>query len=422
MADPTFIPPAAVGEAAALGLELRQRFGRGGTRIGAGRGTQLSNRERVSLDIVRRMSSYFARHAVDAKAPGWADEDAPSAGWIAWLLWGGDPGRAWVKQILADVEKDQEEGGSICVAAMLPPALASQFPAQAAPDVDQQMPPHITVLYAQMDRARLALAERIVRDAVGNAPPIQARVGGLGHFDHDDQSVAWAGVDAPGLADLREHLLQSLRACGIGADQDHPSYTPHATISYLPPGGRWSGAVPAGRFTIGVLSIWIMGGPSSFCMLGQPDDTIDEWPEDMAKSERPTSTSKFAVQPHVRPDIHFAGHHVGGLAVKEVEKALRDLEEKAKDLAPEDQEKLAKALEDSAGKVRKAKKPVEPDGDEEAMKTRKAKEDEEKRLAKAKQDEEAQKAKDEADAEAAKKAKRDAQEKAAGCWPMDMAR
>ena len=108
--------------------------------------------------------------------------------------------------------------------------------------------------------------------------------------------------------------------------------------------------------------------------------------------------------------------------MKEVEEALRDLEEKAKDLAPEDQEKLAKALEDSAGKVRKAKKPVEPNGDVEAMKTRKAKEDEEKRLAKAKQDEEAQKAKDEADAEAAKKAKRDAQEKAAGGWPMDMAR
>jgi hypothetical protein len=43
------------------------------------------------------MHSYFARHAVDASAPGWGDASAPSAGWIAWLLWGGDSGRTWAR-------------------------------------------------------------------------------------------------------------------------------------------------------------------------------------------------------------------------------------------------------------------------------------------------------------------------------------
>ena len=26
----------------------------------------------------------------------WGDEQNPSAGYIAWLLWGGDEGKAWV--------------------------------------------------------------------------------------------------------------------------------------------------------------------------------------------------------------------------------------------------------------------------------------------------------------------------------------
>ncbi len=41
------------------------------------------------------MSAYFARHDVDKAAVSheWGDESDPSAGYIAWLLWGGEPGR-----------------------------------------------------------------------------------------------------------------------------------------------------------------------------------------------------------------------------------------------------------------------------------------------------------------------------------------
>ena len=43
------------------------------------------------------MHSYFARHAVDkaGKSHVWGSNDDPSAGYIAWLLWGGDDGQAW---------------------------------------------------------------------------------------------------------------------------------------------------------------------------------------------------------------------------------------------------------------------------------------------------------------------------------------
>ena len=44
---------------------------------------------------IKRMVSFFARHEVDKRARNFGNEDNPSAGYIAWLLWGGDEGRAW---------------------------------------------------------------------------------------------------------------------------------------------------------------------------------------------------------------------------------------------------------------------------------------------------------------------------------------
>lgn len=43
------------------------------------------------------MYSYFARHEVDKKTRThrWGSDEDPSAGYIAWLLWGGDAGKEW---------------------------------------------------------------------------------------------------------------------------------------------------------------------------------------------------------------------------------------------------------------------------------------------------------------------------------------
>lgn len=51
------------------------------------------------------MRAYFARHEVDKKSDQFADRTNPSAGYIAWLLWGGDAGKAWSEKIMARVEK-----------------------------------------------------------------------------------------------------------------------------------------------------------------------------------------------------------------------------------------------------------------------------------------------------------------------------
>ncbi|WP_426164089.1 hypothetical protein [Sandarakinorhabdus sp. DWP1-3-1] len=96
-------PPETVAKAAAKGLELRARFNRGGTDVGVHRAEQLQARRPVSDDDITAISSYFKRHAVDkeAKAHEWGDDDDPSAGYIAWLLWGGDAGERWADDIKA---------------------------------------------------------------------------------------------------------------------------------------------------------------------------------------------------------------------------------------------------------------------------------------------------------------------------------
>lgn len=103
----TWVPTAEMAEEARQGLELRKTFKRGGTSIGVRRATQLANRQPVRLSTIRRMVSYFKRHAVDKQAPGWEDRTNPSAGWIAWLLWGGDAGKAWAERLWKQTQDER---------------------------------------------------------------------------------------------------------------------------------------------------------------------------------------------------------------------------------------------------------------------------------------------------------------------------
>jgi HK97 family phage portal protein len=108
-----FTPPQAVRDSATQGLEWRAQYGRGGTAVGVARARDLKNGVRMPPDTIRRMSSYFARHEVDQQATGWsAGEDGfPSAGRIAWELWGGDPGRRWVNRLIEQMDRiDELEG------------------------------------------------------------------------------------------------------------------------------------------------------------------------------------------------------------------------------------------------------------------------------------------------------------------------
>ena len=93
------------------GLGLRATFNRGGTEVGVHRAEQLARRATLTDDDVKSMHSYFARHAVDkqGKTHTWGSDEDPSAGYIAWLLWGGDEGKTWADRHAAKLSDKAAE-------------------------------------------------------------------------------------------------------------------------------------------------------------------------------------------------------------------------------------------------------------------------------------------------------------------------
>jgi hypothetical protein len=92
-------PPLTVAKEAGRGLKLHHRFGRGGTAVGWARAGELKSRRTLSPETIFRMVSFFSRHEVDKKGKNFFNKEKPSNGCIAWLLWGGDAGKAWAEKI-----------------------------------------------------------------------------------------------------------------------------------------------------------------------------------------------------------------------------------------------------------------------------------------------------------------------------------
>jgi hypothetical protein len=94
-------------EEAKKGLEWRREYGRGGTEVGVARARDISNGKNLSPETVGRMASFFARHEDSSKGgQGWApgEDGFPSAGRIAWALWGGDAGKTWAQDKMKSLE------------------------------------------------------------------------------------------------------------------------------------------------------------------------------------------------------------------------------------------------------------------------------------------------------------------------------
>lgn len=77
--------------------------------IGSGivRAANLSRGSKLSPRTVKRMHNYFSRHRKD-KRPGWSNPKNPTNGYIAWLLWGGDPGKKWADRIVKQMKKEDD--------------------------------------------------------------------------------------------------------------------------------------------------------------------------------------------------------------------------------------------------------------------------------------------------------------------------
>lgn len=126
-----FVPPKSVAEEAEKGLEYRRRAGgKGGlsssqaAKEGIGSGVQravnLKNRNKMSPSTVRRMKAFFDRHEKNKSIdPEHKSEPWKDRGYVAWLIWGGDAGRAWAEKVVRQMNAADEKASKRVTAAFL---------------------------------------------------------------------------------------------------------------------------------------------------------------------------------------------------------------------------------------------------------------------------------------------------------------
>jgi len=105
-------------EEALKGLKWREEYNRGGTAVGVARARDISNGKNLSDDTVKRMHSFFSRHEVDKNGQGFqqGEDGFPSAGRIAWALWGGDAGQVWAADKVKGMQASQPEQMKVSLA------------------------------------------------------------------------------------------------------------------------------------------------------------------------------------------------------------------------------------------------------------------------------------------------------------------
>ena len=108
--DIDLTPTKGMVEAAKRGLELRKEFGRGGTEVGV-KTARMIIANQLTIPRVKKMYAYFQRHEVDKQAEGFelGEDGFPSAGKIAWMLWGDDAGMSWSTKKRNQIEKEEKE-------------------------------------------------------------------------------------------------------------------------------------------------------------------------------------------------------------------------------------------------------------------------------------------------------------------------
>ena len=118
----SFKPPASAISNAKRGLELRKKWGRGGLSpseaaaqgidSGVTRARKIAS-GKVSTHDVRRMSA-FNRHRKNYRPEKKESDGGPTAGTIAWLLWGGTSGVNWAKKKSANMNAEEKLSKTSC--------------------------------------------------------------------------------------------------------------------------------------------------------------------------------------------------------------------------------------------------------------------------------------------------------------------
>lgn len=109
-----FSPPQGVRDACARGLDLHEQghSGDGLRPATVAWARRLAAGEDVTPDKAVKMRAWFARHDNETENAARA-EDPKSPAMVAWLLWGGDPGKRWSERLVAQMERADEEAETV---------------------------------------------------------------------------------------------------------------------------------------------------------------------------------------------------------------------------------------------------------------------------------------------------------------------
>lgn len=247
-----FTPSNAMIDEAERGLAWRNEYGRGGTDIGIARARDIANDVRLSPETVRRMASFFARHEIDKQGEGFSPGDVgyPSAGRIAWALWGGDVGRSWadarVRQMdAADTEAAKATFKNTWCAMLEFPGdpfvrqmqdslrgLLENNPAFSGIRFIDPEKYHLTMVYGEGDLSEAQESLPI------NPGAFSILVDGVGVFHTpDDEYAIYARVRREGaITGVQAALSMSMAEAGIAVSEFHTveNFTPHITLAYSP--------------------------------------------------------------------------------------------------------------------------------------------------------------------------------------------
>ena len=167
-------PTSGMVSAAEQALDWREEYGRGGTAVGVARARDIVNRQNLSIDTVKRMYSFFARHEVDKQAEGFnsGEEGFPSAGRIAWGLWGGDPGQTWAKRIVDRVNSIDDRSYDIMNDIAEEDSEMTDLSSEVVVDETEESVDDTAVLSENLTEERTETAEVVHRAMSLDASPI----------------------------------------------------------------------------------------------------------------------------------------------------------------------------------------------------------------------------------------------------------
>lgn len=218
-----FQPPESVANAAEKGLEYRKQQGadkagltneeaaKEGIGSGVQRAVNLKNRTNVSPEVIGQMVAFFSRHeknksiSEENKGTPWKDK-----GYVAWLLWGGDPGKAWANKVKRQMEAADEKEKNKKAAVRVARRVVRRILREKLPLIARVDPKFAYDLYRQEDLNRgnnssreeypttAMMSDKMLKDLEAKIDELSAKI-----ERYQDQ-----GVDHSGLWDDREDLIR----------------------------------------------------------------------------------------------------------------------------------------------------------------------------------------------------------------------